>query len=57
LKQSLRCPVVLDGRNLFKGAEMAEAGLDYHSMGRVPRQGSLLKKAPKSKPLPHGGSQ
>src|SRR5262249_46733353 len=34
IKQLLRSPIVLDGRNLFTHAEMAEAGLTYHSIGR-----------------------
>jgi len=46
LKRALRSPVVLDGRNLFSHAEMAEAGLNYHSVGRlaVEPAHSLLKK-------------
>jgi len=34
IKRLLRSPVVLDGRNLFDRAEMAAAGLNYHSIGR-----------------------
>jgi UDPglucose 6-dehydrogenase len=47
LRQALRHPVVLDGRNLFKGPEMVEAGLDYHAMGRaaLPAPRSVLKKS------------
>src|SRR6266481_1629075 len=46
LKRALRSPVVLDGRNLFSHAEMAEVGLNYHSVGRlaVEPAHSLLKK-------------
>jgi UDPglucose 6-dehydrogenase len=46
LKRALRSPVVLDGRNLFSHAEMAEAGLSYHSVGRLPVEPahSLMKK-------------
>src|SRR5215470_14441754 len=34
IKRLLRSPVVLDGRNLFDRAEMAAAGLNYHSIRR-----------------------
>jgi UDPglucose 6-dehydrogenase len=46
IKRLLRSPIVLDGRNLFSRAEMAEAGLNYHSIGRIPLEVShlLLKK-------------
>jgi UDPglucose 6-dehydrogenase len=46
IKRLLRCPVVLDGRNLFGHAEMAEAGLNYHSIGRPALEvsHSFLKK-------------
>jgi UDPglucose 6-dehydrogenase len=42
----LRSPIVLDGRNVFSQAEMAEAGLSYHSIGRPALEASrsLLKK-------------
>ena len=42
----LRSPIVLDGRNIFSQAEMAEAGLSYHSIGRPALEASrsLLKK-------------
>ena len=46
IKRLLRSPIVLDGRNVFSHAEMADAGLSYHSIGRpslAPAQ-SLLKK-------------
>jgi UDPglucose 6-dehydrogenase len=47
IKRQLRSPLVLDGRNLFTRAEMAEAGLNYHSIGRLPLEvsHSLLKKS------------
>ncbi|HEY2912108.1 MAG TPA: UDP-glucose/GDP-mannose dehydrogenase family protein [Candidatus Angelobacter sp.] len=46
IKHVLRSPIVLDGRNVFSQAEMAEAGLSYHSIGRpaLVASGSLLKK-------------
>ncbi len=34
IKRALRSPIVLDGRNIFTQAEMTEAGLNYHSIGR-----------------------
>jgi UDPglucose 6-dehydrogenase len=46
VKRLLRSPIVLDGRNVFTQAEMAEAGLSYYSIGRpaveVPQ--SLIKR-------------
>jgi UDPglucose 6-dehydrogenase len=30
----LRYPIVVDGRNLFKPANMEAAGLNYYSVGR-----------------------
>jgi UDPglucose 6-dehydrogenase len=46
IRQLLRSPIVLDGRNLFSRAEMGEAGLNYYSVGRPALQISraLLKK-------------
>jgi len=46
IRRLLRSPIVLDGRNLFTHAEMAEAGLNYHSIGRMPLEvsHSFLKK-------------
>jgi UDPglucose 6-dehydrogenase len=46
IKHLLRFPIVLDGRNVFSQAEMAEAGLSYFSVGRpaLEASGSLLKK-------------
>jgi UDPglucose 6-dehydrogenase len=34
LRQQLRRPVVIDGRNLYTRRQMEEAGLSYFSMGR-----------------------
>src|SRR5262252_8087923 len=34
VKKSLRYPIILDGRNLFKPASMEAAGLNYYSVGR-----------------------
>jgi UDPglucose 6-dehydrogenase len=46
IKRLLRSPIVLDGRNVFSQAEMAEAGLTYYSIGRPTLEASpsLLKK-------------
>jgi len=34
LKRQLKEPVIFDGRNLFEPAAMAEAGFEYHGIGR-----------------------
>jgi UDPglucose 6-dehydrogenase len=34
LRQAMRYPVVIDGRNLFNLKQMADAGFHYYSMGR-----------------------
>jgi UDPglucose 6-dehydrogenase len=34
VKARLRCPIVVDGRNLFSPAKMEAAGLNYYSVGR-----------------------
>jgi UDPglucose 6-dehydrogenase len=34
LKSAMNAPVVIDGRNLFDPAKMAQAGFTYHSVGR-----------------------
>jgi len=46
IKRLLRSSIVLDGRNVFSQAEMAEAGLSYFSVGRpaLEASGRLLKK-------------
>ena len=36
VKQLLRYPIVLDGRNLYSCGEMARVGLNYYSVGRAP---------------------
>jgi UDPglucose 6-dehydrogenase len=35
VKQLLRYPILLDGRNLFRPAQMEAAGLNYYSVGRA----------------------
>ena len=46
IKRLLRSSIVLDGRNVFSQAEMAEAGLSYFSVGRpaLEASGRLIKK-------------
>jgi UDPglucose 6-dehydrogenase len=34
LKKRLKAPIIFDGRNLFEPAAMAEAGIEYHGIGR-----------------------
>jgi len=34
IKKLLRCPIVIDGRNLFSPIKMEAAGLNYYSVGR-----------------------
>jgi UDPglucose 6-dehydrogenase len=34
LKSTLRCPVIIDGRNIFDPKKMHAAGFTYHSVGR-----------------------
>ena len=34
IKSSLKQPVIFDGRNLFEPALMADAGIEYHGIGR-----------------------
>lgn len=36
IKELLKYPIVLDGRNLYSPKEMANAGLNYYSVGRPP---------------------
>src|SRR5262249_39728795 len=36
VKRLLRRPLVIDLRNVYKPEEMREAGLEYHSIGRLP---------------------
>jgi UDPglucose 6-dehydrogenase len=36
LKQKLRYPIVIDGRNLYRPESMAAQGFTYYSVGRVP---------------------
>ena len=36
LKQTLRAPIVFDGRNLYEPTAMGELGFEYHAIGRSP---------------------
>ena len=36
IRDSLRQPIIFDGRNLYNPATLAETGFEYHSVGRVP---------------------
>ncbi|MFC1497621.1 UDP-glucose dehydrogenase family protein [Verrucomicrobiota bacterium] len=40
LKSSMKCPIIIDGRNIFDPQNMAEYGFIYHSIGRQPVPGS-----------------
>ena len=51
VKKLLRYPIVLDGRNLFKPAQMEAAGLNYYSVGRPDVVGER-RVAPRMKPIP-----
>ncbi|MEJ8797792.1 UDP binding domain-containing protein, partial [Trinickia caryophylli] len=44
LKRLLKQPVVFDGRNLYEPLAMAEAGIEYHSIGR-PGGAALAKRS------------
>jgi UDPglucose 6-dehydrogenase len=34
LKNQLKAPIIFDGRNLFEPEVMADAGFEYHGIGR-----------------------
>ena len=38
VKQSLKRPVIVDGRNLYDPEKMRELGIVYHSIGRTPQE-------------------
>jgi len=56
IKDLLSYPIVLDGRNLYSPEEMANAGLNYYSVGRAPIEISRLTPA-KSKLAKHAVSK
>jgi hypothetical protein len=43
VRELLAYPIVLDGRNLYRPEAMAEAGLNYYSVGRSPVEVLLPK--------------
>ena len=43
LKSLLRSPVVVDLRNIYEPAEMLEAGITYHSVGRPAVRPSMTR--------------
>jgi UDPglucose 6-dehydrogenase len=51
VKSSLRYPIVVDGRNLFKPAQMEAAGLNYYSVGRPDAVGERRTALRKTQPL------
>jgi UDPglucose 6-dehydrogenase len=54
VKQLLRYPILLDGRNLFRPAQMDAAGLNYYSVGRpdvVGERRTTLRKPSPTEPI------
>ncbi len=47
-KSLMRTPLVYDGRNLYPVDEMKEAGVEYHSIGRMPVYRESAKEAKKN---------
>jgi UDPglucose 6-dehydrogenase len=43
-KRLMRNPLVFDGRNIYKVEDMAQAGVEYHSIGRSPSVVDLYRK-------------
>ncbi len=39
MKRRMRSPLIFDGRNLYDGDTMRDAGFTYHSIGRLPVEG------------------
>lgn len=46
IREKLKYPIVIDGRNLYTPQTMANAGLVYHSIGRTPVRMEHLTEAP-----------
>ncbi len=46
IREKLKYPIVVDGRNLYAPQAMANAGLIYHSVGRTPVRLERLTEAP-----------
>ena len=36
IKKRMRNPIIFDGRNLFDPGTVAQQGIEYHSIGRLP---------------------
>lgn len=57
MKKLLRYPIVVDGRNLFRPAQMEAAGIQYYSMGRPDVVGERRASGAKQEVRQVGGIQ
>ena len=53
LRSVVKHPILIDGRNLYRPADMAQAGFAYHSVGRSVAMPASLPTDGKSDSLPH----